>query len=117
MAAELERICALLHIEPDHAEDLKYQTLELEGQSMIHVVPGDGTLAYIWLILNDALIPDVMDKLIELGEEEQASRQLDSFKLVLASPEVPGIEFAAHKQFREIERKKPTTELILSKLA
>jgi hypothetical protein len=117
MTAELDRICALLHIDPEQTEDLVYQTLELEGQSMIHVVPGDGSLAYIWLILNETLIPDVMDKLIEFGEEEQASRQLASFKLVLASPETSGIEFTAHKQFREIENKKPTTELILSTLA
>jgi hypothetical protein len=113
---ELERICHLLHIDPEQTDCPVYQTLDLDGQSIIHVVPGDDSLAYIWVILDTGQIHEAMSQLIALGEEEQASRQLGVFKLVIATRDTSRLEFAARKQFREIEDKKPTTELILSAL-
>jgi hypothetical protein len=90
--------------------------MEVEGQSLIHVVPGDGSLAYIWMVLGSTSISDAIGKLVELGEEERASRQLSTFRLVLATPDIGAIEFEAHRLFKEIEPKRPTTELILSGL-
>ena len=113
---ELERICKLLQITPEQTDCPVYQTLDLDGQSIIHVVPGDNSLAYIWMLLDTAQIEEAMKQLIELGEEEQTSRQLDIFKLVIASPDTSVVEFAAHKEFREIEDKKPTTTLILTEV-
>ena len=113
---DLTRLCQLLHIDPDNTNDFAYQTMEMEGQSLIHVIPGDGSLAYIWMVLGSTNISEAMGKLVELGEEEQASRKLSRFRLVLATPDISAIEFEVHRLFKEIESKKPLTELVLSGL-
>ena len=113
---DLNRLCQLLHKETDNTNDFAYQTMEVEGQSLIHVVPGDGSLAYIWMVLGSTNIAEAMGKLVELGEEEQVSRQLSTFRLVLATPDIGAIEFEAHRLFKEIKPKRPSTELILSEL-
>jgi hypothetical protein len=113
---ELNRLCQLIHVDPDTTSDFAYQTMEIDGQSIVHVVPGDNSLAYIWMVLGSTNISDAMGSLVALGEEEQVSRKLSCFRLVLATPDVGAIEFEAHRVFKEIESKRPSTELILSGL-
>jgi hypothetical protein len=118
MAVEqVQQIIKLLGIEQPPAEDtLEYQTLEIEGQALIHITIGHDLVAYIWLLADPEQIEKAMDELIEHGQEERRARKSERFKLVIASADPSTFEFRARKAFKDNTGKEATTELLITPL-
>jgi hypothetical protein len=114
---QVQQIIGLLGIdEIPNGNILEYQTLDIEGQSVIHVVLGKELLAYIWLLGDPGHIDPEMTSLMDAGEDERQTRKTQRFKLVIATPDTSAVEFNAHKLFREYEKKHVGTELLITQL-
>jgi len=95
---------------------LEYQTLEIEEQSVIHVVIGKELLAYIWLLMDPEQIDLAMKQLLDAGLDERRTRKAQRFKLVIATMDTSAVEFNAHKAFKDYPQKNGNTELLITQL-
>jgi hypothetical protein len=96
---------------------LEYQALEIEGQSVIHVVMGKEFLAYIWLLMDVEKIELAMTQLLETGQDERSTRKAQGFKLVIATPDPSAVEFSAHRVFKDYGQREGSTELHITRLS
>ena len=116
-ADQVQHIIELLGInEIPNGHILEYQTLEIEDQSVIHVVIGKELVAYIWLLMDPEQIELKMNLRLDAGLDERKTRKAQNFKLVIASTNISAIEFNAHKTFKDYPQKDGTTELIITQL-
>lgn len=116
-ADQVQQIIELLNMkEIPNGNILEYQALEIEGQSVIHVVIGKELLAYIWLLMDPEQIEPAMTLLLDAGQDECRTRKARGFKLVIATRNSSAIEFKAHKAFKDYPEKYSNTELHITQL-
>jgi hypothetical protein len=116
-ADQVQQIIELLGMkEIPNGNILEYQALEIEGQSVIHVVIGKELLSYIWLLMDPEQIEPAMPLLLDAGQDERRTRKAQCFKLVIATTNTSAIEFNAHKAFKDYPEKNNNTELHITQL-
>lgn len=116
-ADQIQHIIELLGIdEIPNGNILEYQTLEIENQSVIHVVIGKELVAYIWLLMDPEQIDLAMKQLLDAGLDERRTRKAQHFKIVIATTNASAIEFNAHKAFKDYPQKDGNTELLITQL-
>lgn len=107
-------IRGLLNAE-DRDQAIEFQTIDLDGQLMVHVVAGDRCLYYIWLIAATDQFAHIQT-LIVLGQEERVSRELGRFELVIVSENSDAFELDLMRARKEVEGIDVHTQVRLERL-
>ncbi len=96
----------------DHA--MEFQTIELDGQLLVHVVVEERCLYYLWLIVATDQFAQLQN-LITQGQEEGRTRDLKRFELVIVTDNPEAFELDLMRARKELEGINEHTQIRLER--